>query len=162
MSEMIIWEADYILYCFIWGIILMLSYDAIRIFRIVVPHHIAVIAVEDVIYWIFAGIGMFLVLYQGNDGAIRWYAIGAAVLGMVLINSLVSRFMVPFIGKILLWPLHMAKKVLKIIVGFLLKPLKYIMKKIKIHYKHHKEKEKKKRKRWFHGKKKKEKTEEEC
>lgn len=108
-----IWEADYLVRCFLFGIGLMAAYDVLRIVRIVVPHNSVFMGIEDMLYWLAASVGMFYVLYIGDDGTIRWFAIGAAVLGMVLWNGIVSRFAVPVIGRVLHLPIDFAGKLLK-------------------------------------------------
>lgn len=143
MSRLVMWEAGYLGACFLLGILLMLLYDILRIGRIVVPHHYAVTGVEDLLYWLTVAVSAFLMLYKGNDGNIRWYAVAAIIVGMILFNAVISRFMVPFIGNMLRLPVEIVGKVLKRFY----KTVTIKMKKVKT--------------RWFHGKSKMEKEEEE-
>lgn len=133
---MILWEADYLFTCFLLGLLLMVLYDILRIARIVLPHGRIVVGIEDAVYWLFVGFAVFVRLYRGNDGIIRWYAIAAVAAAMMLFNSCISRFAVPFIGKLLRFPIDFTAKVLKRIW----KKVKIVLRKIK--------------RRWFHGRKK--------
>lgn len=135
MSRLILWEAEYLQSCFLTGIILILVYDILRIIRIVLPHRTFLTGLEDMLYWMAASVAVFVMLYRGNDGIIRWYAVAAAAASMLLFNFSVSRFLVPVIGRGLRMPLE-----------FLGKLLKRIQKKVTIDVK-------KVGKRWFHVRK---------
>lgn len=169
MSALVLWEADYMLQCFLWGLCLIVVYDILRIIRIVIPHPNILIGIEDILYWICTSIGMFLVLYKGNDGVIRFFAIGTTIVTMCLVNICISRFTVPFLGNILGFPFRVISKFLrniqkkvKKIIG---KQLKKIKEKVKIKEearkevkrkkmeKHLKEKEEKEKRRCSDGKK---------
>lgn len=105
MNELVTWELCYIGECLLLGAGLMLLYDILRIIRIVIPHSIVVISIEDVLYWIAAGIFMFMLLYKEDAGSIRWFAVVIAVSGMLIYNFGISRLAVPFVGKCIRWPL---------------------------------------------------------
>lgn len=143
MSRLVIWEAGYLSACFLLGILLMLLYDIVRIGRVVVPHHYAVTGVEDLLYWLTVAVSAFLMLYKGNDGIIRWYAVAAIAAGMMLFNACISRFLVPFIGNMLRLPVEIIGKVLKRFY----KTVTIKVKKVKT--------------RWFHGRTKMEKEKKE-
>ena len=63
---------------------MMILYDIIRLFRRLIPHNTAAVAVEDILYWLVCGFLIFRMLYVENSGAIRGFAIAAVVLGMLL------------------------------------------------------------------------------
>ena len=84
MSEGILLELQFFFRAFVWGILMMVLYDLIRIFRRLIRHSVLAVAVEDVLYWIVCGILIFRMLYLENSGAIRGFAIAAVVLGMIL------------------------------------------------------------------------------
>lgn len=63
---------------------MMIAYDGIRIFRRILPHNTAAVAIEDLLYWLASGVLIFRMLYLENSGAIRGFAIAAVVLGMVM------------------------------------------------------------------------------
>lgn len=149
MSRLILWETDYLISCFLLGIFLAVLYDIVRIIRIVLPHPMFAVGAEDTVYWLFTAAAVFLRLYHGNDGIIRWYAIAAAAASMLLYNRLVSRFFVPVIGRLLRAPIDFLGRVLKR-TG---KRVKIKLNKIKLR------KSRKAGKRRFHGRKKTEKKE---
>ena len=84
MSEGILFELQFFSKAFLLGIIMVIIYDGIRIFRRVIPHGTAAVALEDILYWLVCGISIFRMLYVENSGAIRGFAIAAVVLGMLL------------------------------------------------------------------------------
>jgi len=118
MGEMIYWELDYMLSCILWGLILMLIYDSLRIERIVFQRGSIWISIEDILYWSFAAIGTFRLFYKQDNGVIRWFAIAATFLVMLLMNRFISRWTVPFIGRILRVPVAFVEKLLKGLFGF--------------------------------------------
>lgn len=97
VSENIFHELDFFAVSFLLGILLVLAYDCLRIFRQLVRHGVIWISLEDLIYWIITAFAVFSMLYQKNDGLIRGFAIGGVVLGMLLYNQLISRYTVRYI-----------------------------------------------------------------
>lgn len=98
---------------------ILLIYDAIRIFRRVVPHGVFAVALEDVLYWAGTALLVFELLYRENDGAVRGYALFAVAAGMLIYHQTVSGWLVRHIAGVLNWCL-----------GIFLKPLKAVWKKI--------------------------------
>ena len=78
--------------CFLLGI-----YDLLRIFRMVFRHPGILISVEDVCYWLFHALYLFVVMYRQNSGAVRGYFIAGVVLGMVLYNQTVREMITVYI-----------------------------------------------------------------
>ena len=103
--------------CLLLGAGLMFLYDILRIVRIVIPHSIVVISIEDVLYWLVAGVFMFMLLYKEDAGSIRWFAVAIVAGGMVIYNFGVSRFVVPFAGKCIRWPLMQVGKGLRLVTS---------------------------------------------
>ena len=77
-------ELQFFLRAFLWGIFLAFLYLLIHLFRSLIRHGTAAMAVEDILYWLICGILIFRMLYEENSGAIRGFAIVAVILGMVL------------------------------------------------------------------------------
>lgn len=77
----------------------MIVYDLLRVLRLVIPHGSIWIGLEDVIYWIYASLMTFTLLYRENDGIIRAYVIAAVFAGMALYDVCVSRFMIRLLKK---------------------------------------------------------------
>ncbi|WP_349669012.1 spore cortex biosynthesis protein YabQ [Lacrimispora sp.] len=92
MSVHIVYEVKLLLYSFFTGAGLMMTYDLLRIFRIFIPHSYVFTGIEDMIYWVYAALVTFSLLYEQNDGGLRGYVIAGVFLGMFLYDRLVSRF----------------------------------------------------------------------
>ncbi|WP_077612609.1 spore cortex biosynthesis protein YabQ [Clostridium sp. Marseille-P2415] len=97
MSVHIVYEVKLLLYSFLTGAGLMMTYDLLRIFRIFIPHSYAFIGIEDMIYWIYAALITFSLLYEQNDGELRGYVITGVFMGMFLYDRMISRFFLKFL-----------------------------------------------------------------
>lgn len=132
VSEAIGNEAIVFLISVLCGVGLVLAYDFFRIVRRLIPHGNIWIGIEDVCYWIFGTIVVFLLLYQKNDGMLRAFCFLGIALGGVIYAFLFSRFVV----KISVWVLGtIGKPFVKIgkkIIAFIMKQLKKLYKAIKI------------------------------
>jgi len=126
VSENIFRELDFFAVSFALGILLVLVYDCLRIFRRLVRHGTVWISLEDLCYWIFTAFAIFVMLYQKNDGLIRGFSIGGIALGMLLYNQFISRYTVKYIA-------HILKKIIRFvdkICRFILTPIRLAAKKI--------------------------------
>lgn len=139
VSGTITGEGSLLLASFLFGIVLMMLYDIFRIFRHIVKHGTILTAVEDVFYWVLCAVGVFAMLYQENEGLLRWFVIGGVALGMLLENSLISPFVIRLFVKIISVWLNTMGKVMRIggmpakkFLLFFRKELKKIKKAIKI------------------------------
>ena len=101
VSETIAGEGSLLLASFLFGIVLMLLYDIFRIFRHIVKHGAVLMAVEDAFYWILCAIGIFAMLYQENDGLLRWFVLGGVAIGMLLENALISPWVIRIFVKVI-------------------------------------------------------------
>lgn len=101
------------------GVLILVLYDGIRIFRRIVPHGVLAVALEDVLYWIGTALLIFQLLYRENDGAVRGYALFAVAVGMLFYHQTVSGWLVSHIAGVLNWCL-----------GILLKPFRAVYRKI--------------------------------
>ena len=59
--------------------------------------------IEDFLFWIFAGVVTFMLLYEQNDGGLRLYAIVGVLVGMSLYDRIVSRFLFAVLKKAGKW-----------------------------------------------------------
>ena len=91
MSGVIRYEAWLLMLSLATGGWLMLVYDTIRVFRLMIRHSAFAVGLEDLFYWIGAGVVTFNLLYQQNDGGLRAYVIGGVLGGMILYDRLISR-----------------------------------------------------------------------
>ncbi|MCD2492222.1 spore cortex biosynthesis protein YabQ [Lacrimispora sp. NSJ-141] len=93
-------EADFLLVSLLWGAGLTAAYDCFRIARTAVRHASWAVAIEDFIYWVFAGFALFYLLFTMNDGNVRWYALAGAASGMWLYHITLSPILVKIFGTI--------------------------------------------------------------
>lgn len=139
VSKTIAGEGGLLAASLLFGIFLMLLYDIFRILRRLIRHGAAAMAVEDVFYWLFCAIGIFAMLYQENDGLLRWFVLAGVAAGMLFENAVISPFIVKIFVKVLRAWLKAVRKIfgifampLKKLFAFLKKRLKKIKKAIKI------------------------------
>ena len=91
MSGVIRYEAWLLMLSLATGGWLMLVYDTLRVFRLMIRHSAFAVGLEDFFYWIGAGVVTFNLLYEQNDGGLRAYVIGGVLGGMILYDRLISR-----------------------------------------------------------------------
>lgn len=103
------------------GLVLVVCYDVIRIFRRIFTASIIRVLIEDIIFWTAASIFMFNILLKYNYGRPRYFAVGTALGTMALFEWIIGRYMV-----------DKSASVLKKIINTFLKPLKKIIKMIKL------------------------------
>lgn len=121
MSQSIIDEVTFLLHSFLMGILITFVYDGFIIMRRLIRHNLFLISVEDLIFWIACAIGVFYMLYEENNGILRWFAVFGAVLGMAAYKKSVS----PFLVKIITMVIERVFHGLFCILGFLFKPVRF-------------------------------------
>ena len=84
-------EAALALMSFLLGAVLMVSYDLLRLFRLLVPHGSLWTGLEDIFYWIYCAVMTFSLLFWENSGVVRGYVIGCVLLSMTAYDRIVSR-----------------------------------------------------------------------
>ncbi|HCR40721.1 MAG TPA: spore cortex biosynthesis protein YabQ, partial [Lachnospiraceae bacterium] len=84
--------------------------------RRIIRHNGFFLAIEDLIFWMIAGLFIFSMIYRENNGVIRGFSVMGMAIGMVLYHYILSDFLVSFITKI---------------IRALLRPFRFIIKKIK-------------------------------
>ena len=64
------------------GNIVLLVYTCIRVFRRLIKHDLFFVSLEDFFFWVWAGLYLFVKIYDTSDGSIRWFfTIGVGGLG---------------------------------------------------------------------------------
>lgn len=126
MSEGIFSEVAIFVQSFFAGLLVILAYDLLRIFRRIMKHGVIVIAVEDLVFWIACGLFLFQTLYRINDGVIRWFSISGIAFGMLIYNFSLSNFLVTNISNIVNKILEVIRKFIHIVTT----PFRWILKKI--------------------------------
>ena len=112
-------ENIFVLYAFCMGIFITFVYDLLRIFRRVVSHNIFWVSVEDIAFWCFCAVEVFLLMYHVSNGTLRWFAVLGAMVGMGLYLKTASRFLVKYTSLLL----QKVAAVLQKIFGIVFKPL---------------------------------------
>ena len=112
MSQDIIREVTFFLHSIVIGIIITFVYDWFLILRKLIKHGTIWISIEDFIFWVACGVGVFYMLYRENNGVLRWFAVLGAMIGMIC-----------YIYKIM-WFLFR-------IIQVMLKPLKWLISKLR-------------------------------
>ena len=126
VSPGIMQQGSLFLHAMAFGVALIFCYDLLRIFRRGVPHGTVWIAVEDMFFWLISAFVLFQLMYEENDGTLRWFVIMGVLLGMILYNVSLSRFVVRFGSFFFRLILRVIRAVIMGIVKilqFLLKPL---------------------------------------
>lgn len=101
---------------FLLGVFLAASYDVLRIFRGLIPHGKLWINLEDLFYWFYVAVAIFITLHEKNDGQLRGYVFGGLLVGMAVYGLSFSRICVPPIIRLL-----------RRVFGFLLSPLRRLL-----------------------------------
>lgn len=127
MNQVINMEVKFFLVSIAWGVILLVIYDCLRIFRKVIKHGIIMISIEDILYWITSAVLIFRMMYDLNDGIIRGFSLLGILLGMILYKYSISEHVVKGISFVLL----KIKGVLVKMFQLLLKPLKFFCRKVR-------------------------------
>ncbi len=126
MSQNIVNEVTFLLHSFLMGIIITFVYDGFLILRRLIRHSLFLISIEDLIFWIACAIGVFYMLYEENNGILRWFAVFGASLGMIAYKLSISAVIVNVVSKLI----ERIISVLKRIFSFLFKPFKFLGKKV--------------------------------
>ncbi len=121
MSQSIIDEVTFLLHSFLMGILITFVYDGFIIMRRLIRHNLFLISVEDLIFWRACAIGVFYMLYEENNGILRWFAVFGAALGMAAYKKSVS----PFLVKIITMVIERIFHGLFCILRFLFKPVRF-------------------------------------
>lgn len=125
LSESIYHEIQFLLHSVLLGIIITFVYDNIRVVRRVVPHKSFFVSVEDLFFWIFVAIFIFLLQHRENNGVFRWFSVVGALAGMILYRKLVSNFYIKNMTVIL----RKLLKLLYLFFSYAFSPIYYVEKK---------------------------------
>lgn len=101
MSGQIVSEGRFLLSCFLSGICITIVYDCLRIFRRVKKHSSGFVALEDLLFWFAAAAFLFYMLYETNNGIIRWFSIAGAGVGMLIYKYTIGEHLVEIMSTII-------------------------------------------------------------
>jgi len=122
VSEFIAVQGRLFLMALFWGMIIAAEYDCIRIFRRVVIHKkLWTTSAEDIIYWLIVGIEVFCLLYENSNGVVRGFLIVAMLVGAVIYRYGIGRFFVRYVSQIIIFLLKPLKKIIRFIKMYLRK-----------------------------------------
>lgn len=125
MSQNIVGEVTFFLHSFLMGIIITFLYDGFLILRRLIRHSNLLISLEDMLFWIACAIGVFYMLYEENNGILRWFAVFGATLGMIAYKKSVSPLVVRSVSMLIERIFH----ILFCILRFLLRPVRFLYRK---------------------------------
>lgn len=106
-------ENTFLLHSVLMGIFITFVYDLLRIFRRVVPHTFAVVSLEDLVFWVYCGAEVFLLMYRESNGTLRWFAVLGALAGMFFYKKTISPLFVKWVSFLLGKVLKLLGKILK-------------------------------------------------
>lgn len=127
MNEAILIELRFFIASIMWGGLILIIYDCLRIFRLLIKHNKFFIAVEDIVYWLVCSFLIFQMMYKQNNGIIRAFSILGMLIGMLFYHWTISEFLVEGIS-------YLLKKIMKfilLVLSFLFKPLLWLFNIIK-------------------------------
>ena len=75
MSREIVQELTFFTHSVLMGLVITFVYDWIRVLRRLFRHGTVLMSVEDLLFWLICGIGVFYMLYRENNGTLRWFAV---------------------------------------------------------------------------------------
>jgi len=122
MNEAIAIEMRFFAISILWGCLILVIYDLLRIFRNIIRHNKIAIGIEDILYWILCGVLIFKMMYKHYNGIIRAFSILGMFIGMLIYQNNFSEFIVTSISTLL-------KKIIGIIfrlLSILLRPLIWV------------------------------------
>ena len=125
LSESIYHEIQFLLHSVFLGIIITFVYDNIRVVRRVIPHKTIFVSIEDLFFWIFVAIYIFLLQHRENNGIFRWFSVVGALAGMLLYRKLVSNFYIKYTTVLL----RKLLKILYVFFSYVLGPIYFVEKK---------------------------------
>ncbi len=103
MSDAISLQCSFFLISVLWGVIILVIYDVLRIIRRIKKHKWFTIAAEDLLFWIFVAFLIFRLMYEQNNGIIRGFAVLGMGLGMVIYNRSLSSYFVEGVSRFFLF-----------------------------------------------------------
>ncbi len=112
-------ENLFLFHAFLLGIFVTFVYDWFRILRRVLRHNGFAVAAEDLGFWTFCAIEVFLLMYRESNGTLRWFAVLGALAGMLLYHKTLSPLFVKYVSLLLGRLLRILGKIL----GFFWKPV---------------------------------------
>ena len=126
MSQSIVVEMTFLFHCFLMGIAVTAVYDIFLILRRVIRHNMLMVSLEDLVFWTICAISVFFMLYEENNGVLRWFAVLGAAIGMFLYKITISDAIVSIMSTVIKKIGVLIYKILRV----LCKPIGFLWRKI--------------------------------
>ena len=110
MSIDIYQEIDIFIKALILGVFLCIIYDFFRIIRRIVKKGTIITGIEDVIFFIFSAIVIFVFMYKMNGGIIRIYIFVGIFLGLIIYEEGIGKYVVKYASKLIKKCIEVLKK----------------------------------------------------
>ncbi len=106
----------------IWGMTIDAFYNVLRVLRQYIKHGKLLMGIEDFIYCLITGMVLFKLIFDINDGIIRWYILFAVALGIWLHYKTMGKLLIKvsekvadrikrFIGKIVKGCINLLRRI---------------------------------------------------
>ena len=106
------------------GMIIGVFFDVFRILRKSFHTPDFITYIEDILFWLFTGIFLILVLFNFSNGQIRIYNVVGLLIGVLVYMLFISKFFIKINVAIITFIKNIICKILK----FILYPIKFIFK----------------------------------
>lgn len=124
-------ENLFLLHALQMGVFVSFLYDILRIYRRLIPHGLFWVSVEDLFFWSYCSVEVFLLMHREGNGNLRWFAILGAMLGMGAYLKLVSPWLIKLSLKILEPVVRAIRRLFRAVGRFLKKLLSILRKLVK-------------------------------
>ena len=94
-------EIDIFLQAACYGMAITAAYDVLRILRRVFRQGDILVGIQDFVFWCLAGVVIFSMIFQCNDGILRGYILVALMIGGYLYQRSVGWLLVRYLSKFL-------------------------------------------------------------
>lgn len=81
------------------GNLICLIYYGLRVFRRLVRHSLLWISIEDLVFWVGAGVYLFSEMYRTCEGSIRWYFVLGVFAGGIITYWIIQKLLKKVIDK---------------------------------------------------------------
>ena len=121
MTNLVSDELKVCFFCIAYGFALGLIYDLFKLQRRLFKEGIAVIMIQDTLFWIIGGFLFYFTIFRSNYGIIRWYECVIFFIGfymyITVCSSVVTGIMYKVIHTFMKYTVVPAIKFLKCIFG---------------------------------------------
>ncbi|MDD4113087.1 MAG: spore cortex biosynthesis protein YabQ, partial [Herbinix sp.] len=63
MNKGITIELQFFMISILWGALVLLAYDLLRILRRIIRHNVLAVAIQDLLFWVLASVFIFALIY---------------------------------------------------------------------------------------------------